>query len=75
MVFLNWFMCVGDEHGRGKRFPFGTDVREPEENTNQTKVISDSRAFKGTDLFWFMSKVLYLLTWSLVKPCYKLGHF
>lgn len=44
-------MCVGDEHGRGKRFPFGTDVREPEENTNQTKVISDSRAFKGTDPF------------------------
>lgn len=51
MVFLNWFMSVGDEHGRGKRFPFGTDVREAEENTDQTKVFSDSREFKGTHLF------------------------
>ena len=57
MVFLNWFMCVGDEHGRGKRFPFGTDVREAEENTNQTKIFSDSREFEGTHLFKFMSYI------------------
>lgn len=44
-------MCVGDEHGRGKRFSFGTDGREAEENTNQTKVFSDSREFKGTHVF------------------------